>query len=767
MPRREPPPGYWEEDEFEPNQRYRPRRTDRSSFEDDVRRRREPIPLAPEMPREFVRETFIVPPRDLEPPVHMRRSADDVGPIPDREEVHMRTRPRWGHRSLGIDDDLDEREIRRRQYRPRVEEDLIYDERERRTRRSRPERDFDEMSFRRRGPPPSYDSELDRQPRERRYSDVRDEVYVRSSESRRKPRRRAVEFEKDLIGEEVPWRPKRQDQSPPMSKEDEKIMQWKDRPSPRDLEEDEEIRVRDIRRRSQQSPHQARYGRGPPGSWPDDLEDEDEVSEYDIPSRRSRSTRADGDYESDSRTKGRFKPEPVQTEDEVDIRSRRSRSTRADGDHESDSRTKGRFKPEPLQTEDEVDIRSRRSRHGRDIEDDKIDIRSSRHSRPGGDIDEDIDIRSRRSPRWEQTDDEEADIRFSRRLRRGDIEDDEIDIRREKKAPLRRSTEIEEVIIRERRKSSPRKRSVSPEPIPAPSIHDVIKHHRNIDHRFDEGRPPRAPSPEKTSTDTSFDEVHMRRSRKGGLRSDEDVSFERGEESVSSTSDFRNPWKRDERRSRPKSRSISQEEPLEAERPHSCRRGPPRETDEDVMTLSEKMKASTLADDPPRKSIDEWSIVHSPKEQAIEMTGALDIIEVAPKDASTDSGSESEEEVEIEVESKRAERKIPKERRDERWTEITKDLVVRGAIEELGYEFEETRTFYYIFSYLEPADIDELVELSDQIRQTRRRRIKEMHRERASVPSRSASLIDRMPPRPRPGIARHVREREWIINGHH
>lgn len=34
------------------------------------------------------------------------------------------------------------------------------------------------------------------------------------------------------------------------------------------------------------------------------------------------------------------------------------------------------------------------------------------------------------------------------------------------------------------------------------------------------------------------------------------------------------------------------------------------------------------------------------------------------------------------------------------WTEITKDLVTREAIEELGYDFEETEFFYYIIQYL-------------------------------------------------------------------
>jgi hypothetical protein len=42
----------------------------------------------------------------------------------------------------------------------------------------------------------------------------------------------------------------------------------------------------------------------------------------------------------------------------------------------------------------------------------------------------------------------------------------------------------------------------------------------------------------------------------------------------------------------------------------------------------------------------------------------------------------------------------PKPRLGDLWTEITKDLVVREAIEEMGYDFEETEFFYYILQYL-------------------------------------------------------------------
>jgi len=39
-------------------------------------------------------------------------------------------------------------------------------------------------------------------------------------------------------------------------------------------------------------------------------------------------------------------------------------------------------------------------------------------------------------------------------------------------------------------------------------------------------------------------------------------------------------------------------------------------------------------------------------------------------------------------------------KRDDMWTEITKDLVNREAIERLGYEYEETEYFFYVMKYL-------------------------------------------------------------------
>lgn len=64
------------------------------------------------------------------------------------------------------------------------------------------------------------------------------------------------------------------------------------------------------------------------------------------------------------------------------------------------------------------------------------------------------------------------------------------------------------------------------------------------------------------------------------------------------------------------------------------------------------------------------------------------------------------------------------------WTEITKDLVVREAIEELGYDYEETNQFFYIMDYLRYDDVLHLVDISDEIRRARKQRTRELEWER-------------------------------------
>jgi hypothetical protein len=42
----------------------------------------------------------------------------------------------------------------------------------------------------------------------------------------------------------------------------------------------------------------------------------------------------------------------------------------------------------------------------------------------------------------------------------------------------------------------------------------------------------------------------------------------------------------------------------------------------------------------------------------------------------------------------------PAQRPSDMWTEITKDLVIKEALDTMGYPFEETEYFYYVMDYL-------------------------------------------------------------------
>ncbi|KAF2104173.1 hypothetical protein NA57DRAFT_70389 [Rhizodiscina lignyota] len=69
----------------------------------------------------------------------------------------------------------------------------------------------------------------------------------------------------------------------------------------------------------------------------------------------------------------------------------------------------------------------------------------------------------------------------------------------------------------------------------------------------------------------------------------------------------------------------------------------------------------------------------------------------------------------------------------EMWTEITKDLVIKEAIDQMGYGYEETEYYFYVMDYLRYEDVLQLVEMSDHIRRERRRRVKEIEYEREVI----------------------------------
>lgn len=294
MSRRPPPPSdYFDDEPYPMDQTYpRSRRRERD-FDDDVdyRRRRRSMPPEEEMermhissqrpppiPLEYMRDPYAmpaapVPPREPGPSKMMRRSREDVDNYlggPDREDPYARPRRRRNPRPRDIDEDLiDEREVRggRRQRVPRdVEPEEVIEEREKRTSR-RPRFDDEEGLSRRRerASHRGYDSEREVRPRERRGSrleDERDEMVSRSSKRSQRPRRR--EEREELLDEPEP---EARSVDPAA---DQRVMQWKDQPTPEELEEETRRE-----RRSRRSPPDSRssMGRPPPGAFPVDQEE--------------------------------------------------------------------------------------------------------------------------------------------------------------------------------------------------------------------------------------------------------------------------------------------------------------------------------------------------------------------------------------------------------------------------------------------------------------------------------------------------------------
>lgn len=107
--------------------------------------------------------------------------------------------------------------------------------------------------------------------------------------------------------------------------------------------------------------------------------------------------------------------------------------------------------------------------------------------------------------------------------------------------------------------------------------------------------------------------------------------------------------------------------------------------------------------------------------------------------------------------------------KDKMWTEVTKDLVIKEAIEEMGYEYEETEEFFYVIEYLRYEDVLRLVELTEDIRRERRERIREIQWEREEL----ERLPKMLPPPPVPAPApprsayeERIYEKEYYYDVH-
>ncbi|CRL25672.1 unnamed protein product [Penicillium camemberti] len=819
MSRRAPPREYDEEDEFyemerERERNYRPRRRDRDYEEDVEYRRRRSEPLVEDMERMHIRERprrdlmeeSFAPPRGRDDMVHMRprEEVDMVSPqryMPlDRDDPYMRpagSRRRPRPREVDEEDMIFEERERRRGSRrhPRdVDEDSIFEESERRgDRRHRPEREREVE-----GPLFADESKMRglRRHRPEREREVEGSVFIEERE-RRGDRRRRPELasEEDFLSEERPRErgSGRMRRSEPGFEEDEELLVERERRRgsrrhPREVEEDDLIiEDREIRRGSRRHPERRSEDdlvyeerekrhrrRRPEREFEDNLLVEERGNHG---GRRHRPARELEEEEMLIRRKEREEP-PLRRgwDSELDIQSR---ERRLEFEEEPYQRPRPRPPPQRVEVEEVLlDNAPPERRRGPvdfpdlESEDDVVIRRKDKGPRPVDRVDEEeIVTRGREKRRSVPSEDLERELRGLRREGRGRIPLDEelsASSQFDSKSGTRELEEVkEEIRIRKSKdKLSSRQPSPSLDSIHVPPIHqDMFTHHTHIDHGYKDAHTPRVRSPQPRSRKGSFDEIDIQhRKTRGGRMSEENIVLKHSdsedsltpEDSISPTSgpavDFNDPWER-ATKSATRRRPKSLEDESESDYSLGISDAPSmREVEKDIM-----IESTRVVNKGPRGT-DDWSVVHAPSpDEAIEMTGALDVVEVKPRHSSVD-----------EAEVGRVAQQVtdPEETRNDRWTEIAKRLVVREAIEQMGFEYEETRTCYYIFSYLKSDDIDELVELSDEIRSARRRRIRDIQRERASVPDIVPHMRPRMgmPPRARMIEKRmqDIRDREWM-----
>lgn len=334
-------------------------------------------------------------------------------------------------------------------------------------------------------------------------------------------------------------------------------------------------------------------------------------------------------------------------------------------------------------------------------------------------------------------------------------EREDIRIQTGDRRPRGRGVDREEIMIsRERDRSSSSESSIAAPPsVHAPPIHqDVITHHKHVEHGYEPVRPrPRAPEvPRQVPRRGEIDEIDIRERHRENGRTIDDLEIIHRHES-SSPSPPR-PHKdeliishttgREPERRRPQDVLVFRDR--DTDRDRGLR-------DPDVAAEANYYNRRATAGAPMGEAYNgatrDWSIVDVPPgTKRVTMDGAGGGSQEISwqryngvrrsKFVSEGEGYGSDREFEPERERGKVGRRYigVGKKKDRLWTEITKDLVVKEAIEKAGYEYEETEYFYYVFSHLRYDDVSHLVRISDDYRRARRDRVRELEHERAHLP---------------------------------
>ncbi|KAF2397981.1 hypothetical protein EJ06DRAFT_523374 [Trichodelitschia bisporula] len=318
--------------------------------------------------------------------------------------------------------------------------------------------------------------------------------------------------------------------------------------------------------------------------------------------------------------------------------------------------------------------------------------------------------------------------------------------------PPRQERETITIKRTEARSPTPPPEPKQPEPIVRPPIvqeihQEIITHHRHIDHgKYEDLEPrysprylhvgytgaerragverarslsplppPREPTPPRDTVESLEIDIRRRNGRGGDW--EEDITFER------TTRDDKQPSRR---------RSVSARRP----RYHD-------DLEEEAEFYNRKALERGYVGEGYNGATKDWTIVDVPPgTERVKMDGAgggsqeitwqrfngVRRSKFMAGDREFDSGF-----------GQPASNSRRKSRTQDMWTEITKDLVLKDAIEEMGYDYEETEYFFYVMEYLRYEDVLQLVEISDEIRRHRNRRLRELEWERDEFHSERGS----------------------------
>ncbi|SMY22614.1 unnamed protein product [Zymoseptoria tritici ST99CH_1A5] len=391
---------------------------------------------------------------------------------------------------------------------------------------------------------------------------------------------------------------------------------------------------------------------------------------------------------------------------------------------------------------------------------------------------------------------------------------------RRPRTPPPRDYEKEEIIIRRKARTPtpepepepepPREPTPEPSPPPPPEpiyrppiIQEVITHHRHIDHGFERApspapppapAPPSPPPPPKQAREENLEIEIRRKGTRNGKAYEEDFTFEK-------------EWTDREVEKVEKKRSTSVSTRRRSPSPAPRRRYDECYEDEiaaEADFYNRKIGSRAYPGEAYNGATKDWALVDIPPgTERVRMDGVgggrQEITwqryngERRGRFVSGDRAYEAEygngysspppqlppapapprettREIkeEIRITETRGEKEKPR-KRDKMWTEVTKDLVIKEAIDEQGYEYEETDDFFYIIEYLKYEDVLRLVEITEEIKKERRERIRELQWEREEI-ERVPKMITApppmppIPPPPRSKYDERIYERDYIYD---